>query len=75
MKPFILNFSECPNGEILDYSLIEYSEKLNLSVVKGSDKPAVSFLSNDTVTMLVENKKNYSSTSFGGNMLLVEVLA
>ena len=50
MKPFVLEFKETPIKESLDYSLIEYSKVLNLSIIKNTGKPAVDFLNMDTST-------------------------
>jgi len=50
MKPFILNFKEIPTGEGLDYTTIDYDEKLNLSICKKTKLPAISFLDMATET-------------------------
>ena len=50
MRPLILEFSESPKLKNLDYSLIEYSQEKNLSVVKNTDIPAISYVSMDTET-------------------------
>jgi hypothetical protein len=50
MKPLILEFAEAPKLKNLDYSLIEYSWNKNLSVLKNTDIPAISYVSMDTET-------------------------
>jgi len=41
VKPLIFEYTESPNSKELDFSLIEYSEKKNLNVVKNTDVPAI----------------------------------
>lgn len=50
MRPLILEFTESPKLKNLDYSLIEYSKNKNLSVIKNTDIPAISYISMDTET-------------------------
>lgn len=50
MKPLVLEFAETPDGEDQDWSLIQYSEELNLSVIAGTKIPAVRCLDASTVT-------------------------
>ena len=51
MKPLILAFAEKPKEQIVDASLIEYSSVLHLTVLKGTNIPAVnSNLSNTSTT-------------------------
>lgn len=50
MRPLILKFAENPKFVDLDYSLIEYSNKKNLSVIKGTDIAAISALNMNTET-------------------------
>ena len=52
MKPLILEFAEIPPMQNMDFSLIEYSNKLNLSVLKGTEVVAVtsSNMSTETFT-------------------------
>jgi len=50
MKPLILEFKETPEFKNLDYSLIEYSKQKQLSVVKNTEIPAISYVSMDTET-------------------------
>lgn len=52
MKPLILEYAEIPRVQDLDHSLVEYSEKMNLSVLKGTDFPAIvaSTLNTETFT-------------------------
>lgn len=50
MEPFILKFKSKPNQKSIDYSLVEYSDTLNLSVMSKSDIPAVKFMELGTET-------------------------
>ena len=50
MRPLILEFAETPEIKNLDYSLIEYSSKQNLSVMKNTEIPAISYVNMDTET-------------------------
>lgn len=49
-KHLILEFAEIPEQENIDFNIIEYDEKLNLNVVKGTKIPAVTFSHQDTQT-------------------------
>lgn len=51
MRPLILEFAETPEMKNLDFSLIEYSKKKNLSVMKGTENSAISYVNMDTSTM------------------------
>ncbi|SDE86897.1 hypothetical protein SAMN05216464_110121 [Mucilaginibacter pineti] len=52
MKPFIYNFLHHERHQAVDTnSIIEYSERLNLSVVKGTDYPAINIANLGTQTM------------------------
>lgn len=50
MKPLIFQFKETPELKNLDYSLIEYSKEKQLSVIKNTQIPAISYVSMDTET-------------------------
>ncbi len=50
MNPLILEFAETPKAIDLDFSLIEYSKLKNLTVLKGTDIPAISYASMNTET-------------------------
>ncbi len=50
MRVLILEFTEKPTLKDLDFSLIEYSLKQNLSVVKNTDILAIKLVSMDTET-------------------------
>lgn len=50
MRPLILEFAELPQVKSIDFSLIEYSTKMNLSVLKGTETSAVSYANMDTGT-------------------------
>lgn len=51
MRPLILEFAETPTMQNLDFSLIEYSKKLNLSVLKGTETVAISYVNMGTETV------------------------
>lgn len=51
MRPLIFDFKEKPTNPAIDFSLVEYSNELNLTVVKNTQQPAIGILSMDTVTM------------------------
>lgn len=50
MEPLILKFRETPTENDLKYDEVEYSSKLNLTVLKGTEDPAVDFLKMETET-------------------------
>lgn len=50
MKSLILEYKESPKEQEINNSVIEYSRKLNLSVIKGTNKPAIQFAYLDTET-------------------------
>jgi hypothetical protein len=50
MKPLILEFAENPELKDLDFSLIEYSPKDNLTVIKNTSIPAISYMNLETET-------------------------
>lgn len=50
MKPITFEFIEKPTENELDYSAIQYSNELNLSVDKTNGLPAIEFLNMDTET-------------------------
>lgn len=50
MKPLILKFAESNCEADLDYSLIEYSKTQNLSVIAGTNVPAISQVALGTQT-------------------------
>lgn len=51
MNPLILEFTEKPNLKNLDFSIIEYSPEQNLSVIKGTEMPAIKYVSMETETL------------------------
>lgn len=55
MKPLILEFVEKPTLKNLDFSIIEYSQKQNLSVIKDTEMPAIKYVSMDTETFTRTN--------------------
>jgi len=57
MRPLILEFAETPEVKNLDFSLIEYSTKKNLSVMKGTETSAISYASMDTETFTKANQE------------------
>lgn len=50
MEPLILKFKEMSSTESLDIQNVEYSDKLNLSVLKKNGKPAVTYMNLGTET-------------------------
>lgn len=50
MKPLILDFAEEPRKVDIDYSHIEYSEQLNLTIFKDTGEPAICEFALDTST-------------------------
>ena len=50
MRPLILEFAEIPELKNLDYSLIEYYNEKNLSVIKNTEIPAITNVNMDTET-------------------------
>lgn len=61
MKHILLQFAEVPDGENIDTSFIEYSPVLNLSIVKGTDIPAVTFSDQATETFTKTNGEGTDS--------------
>jgi hypothetical protein len=51
MKSLIIEYAERPTIKDIDNSILEYSHKHNLSVLKGTDKPAIQAAYMDTETM------------------------
>lgn len=50
MKPLILHFAERPSLKNLDFSLVEYSQEQNLSVLNETNIPAIKYVSMETET-------------------------
>lgn len=50
MKPLILHFAEKPSLKELDFSLVEYSQNQNLTVIKETTIPAIKYISMETET-------------------------
>lgn len=50
MNPLILQYKERSNNENFDFSQIEYSPKLNLTIEKKTGLPAIDFLNMSTET-------------------------
>ncbi|MDY7395195.1 hypothetical protein UMM65_08070 [Aureibaculum sp. 2210JD6-5] len=63
MRPLILEFQENPNYIEFDESLFEYSENKNLSVMRGTDIPAISYLNMGTETHTRVNNEVSDSDS------------
>ena len=57
MRPLILEFAETPKMMDLNFSLIEYSKKKNLSVMKGTETAAITYASMDTETFTKANQE------------------
>jgi hypothetical protein len=62
MKSLILEYAERPTAKEIDNSMIEYSRKHNLSVLKGTDKPAIQAAYLDTETMTKADGEPSSDT-------------
>jgi hypothetical protein len=65
LRPLILEFAETPEVRNFDFSLIEYSTKQNLSVMKGTETAAISYASMDTETF---SKGNQDPTDSDNNL-------
>jgi hypothetical protein len=50
MKPLILNFTTSPSKKNTDEAEMEYSEELNLTVIKGSLQPIIAITHLETQT-------------------------
>lgn len=50
MNPLILQYTERSNNEDFDFSQIEYSPKLNLTIDTKTGLPAIDFLNMSTET-------------------------
>ena len=55
MNPLILKYKEKPNGQEAPVGLLEYSNELNLTIVKKTGKPAIGLhLETETITRTAE---------------------
>lgn len=70
MRPLIFEFKESPNGENLDYSLIEYDNSLNLSVNRMTGKPAIETINLETETFTKTQGEGADSDRDGLSMLM-----
>ncbi|HYV90913.1 MAG TPA: hypothetical protein VE978_03985 [Chitinophagales bacterium] len=70
MKPFAFQFKEIPTKENLDYSLIEYDEQFNLSVIKTTRQPAIDTLTMDTETFTKAQGESSDSDDDGIRILM-----
>jgi len=70
MKPLIFEFKESPTGEALDYSLIEYDKRLNLSVNKLTGQPAIETINLETETFTKTQGEGADSDRDGLSMLM-----
>lgn len=63
MKPFIYNFLEQPVNHLLGDELesIEYNNFLNLSVIKGTNTPAINLVSMSTETLTKSDSEGTDS--------------
>lgn len=66
MEPLILSFKESPNDQRPDFSIVEYSKDLNLSVLKATGKPAIEYLNLGTETF-TKSKGEGSDTDRGSD--------
>nr|WP_315234399.1 hypothetical protein [uncultured Flavobacterium sp.] len=69
MNPLILQYTERSNNEDFDFSQIEYSPKLNLTIDTKTGLPAIDFLNMSTETHT--RTYNESSDCDGENMGLM----
>ena len=73
MKPLIFRFKETPAGENdIDFSLICYDEKLNLSVNKLTGKPAIGDVGMETETFTRQNET--SDSDYNGVKMLMDTM-
>lgn len=70
MKPLILEFKECLYGEDNDFSSIEYSNILNLSVDKNTQIPAIQYLNLETETFTKTKNETSDSDKNALNFLM-----
>ncbi len=72
MKSFLLQFAETPQTESLQVSELEYSKTLNLSVIKGTNVPAISLNESTTETFTKANSEaTDSDADFQRNSFLM----
>ncbi|OCB69853.1 hypothetical protein [Flavobacterium glycines] len=69
MNPLILQYSEKSNADNFDFSKIEYSSKLNLTVDRKTGLPAIDYLNMSTETFTKTH--NESSDCDSENMGLM----
>lgn len=50
MRPLVFQFLASPSEKVLDHSMIEYDANQNLSVIKNTQIPAITFANMDTET-------------------------
>ena len=69
MKPLIFEYAEKPKSIDLDNSLVEYCESQNLTIVKGTHKPAItnSLLETETFTKTAGESSD-SDNNFGNKL-------
>jgi len=70
MKPLIFEFKETPTGEAQDYSLIEYDDRLNLSVNKLTGQPAIDTVNLETETFTKTQGEGADSDRSGLSILM-----
>jgi len=71
MKPLILQFEELPTDKSHDYSLIEYSDVLNLSIDKKTGIPAIESASMETETFTKAGGEGADSDRDGFNPMMI----
>jgi len=71
MRPLILEFQEFPADESPDYSMINYDDKLNLSIDGSTGLPAIESISMETETMTKADWEDTDSDKNGINQNLV----
>lgn len=73
MNPLILQFKETPEAKNIDYSQIEYSDKLNLSLNRLTKEPAIDSLNLETETMTKADVEA-SDSDLNRNIMSVETM-
>ncbi len=75
MNPLILTYAETPESQNVDYSVIEYSKSMNLSVLKNTDIPAIVYANLETETFTkTSGEPSDTDTDADDNFRLKNVL-
>ncbi|MCZ2483909.1 hypothetical protein G9H64_13155 [Aquirufa nivalisilvae] len=73
MRPLILHFAETHDEKNIDFSIIEYSSRKNLSVIKNTEIPAISYVNMDTQTN-TKTINESSDSDINNHFKLLEIL-